>query len=264
MRRSAVLSVFALAAASLAACGAGPIPQSLQPGETARVAEVLDGDSLRLANGLVVRLAEIDAPRVQPGDPLGAQATQALRALVAGKTVTLRYGGLRRDKRGRALAQVFTTGPQGVWLQRELLARGLARVHTWPDNRAEARQLLAAEAAARGARRGLWASAAYGVRAADPNQLIRFDKSFQVVEGVVREAAERRGRVYLNFGDNYRTDFTVSVDPAATRLWPGGAAGVQSLQGKRIRVRGWLSDYNGPSIRASHPEQIEVIGPARA
>jgi hypothetical protein len=199
---------------------------------------VIDGDSLRLTSGLVVRLAEIDAPREQPGDPYGAQATAALRALAAGKTVQLRYGGLRRDKRGRALAQVFIPGAQPVWLQREMLARGLARVHTWPDN---------------------WASPVYGVRTADPNHLLRHHRSFQLVEGKVAEVAERRGRIYLNFGENYRTDFTITVDPAAARLWSGGPAGLQQLQGKTIRVRGWLSEFNGPAIRANHPEQIEIL-----
>jgi micrococcal nuclease len=237
----------------------GPIPASLQPGETGRVAEVIDGDSLRLASGLVVRLAEIDAPREAPGDPHGAQATAALRALVAGKTVQLRYGGLRRDKRGRALAQVFVPGAQPVWLQREMLARGLARVHTWPDNRAEAQTLLNAEATARIARRRLWASPAYAVRVSDPNHLVRYNRSFQLVEARVTQVAERRGRVYINFGENYRTDFTITVDAAAARLWPGGAAGLQQLQGKTVRVRGWLSDFNGPAIRANHPEQIELL-----
>ena len=33
-----------------------------------------------------------------------------------------------------------------------------------------------------------------------------------------------------------------------------------SLQGKRIRVRGWLKSFNGPMINATHPEQIEVLG----
>jgi hypothetical protein len=34
-----------------------------------------------------------------------------------------------------------------------------------------------------------------------------------------------------------------------------------SLQGKVVRVRGWLKKFNGPIIKASHPKQIEVILP---
>ena len=32
-----------------------------------------------------------------------------------------------------------------------------------------------------------------------------------------------------------------------------------TLEGKRIRVRGWLRSWNGPQIEASHPEQIELL-----
>ena len=32
-----------------------------------------------------------------------------------------------------------------------------------------------------------------------------------------------------------------------------------SLEGKRIRVRGWLKRCNGPMIAATHPKQIEVV-----
>ena len=37
-----------------------------------------------------------------------------------------------------------------------------------------------------------------------------------------------------------------SLDPAA---WTG----------RRVRVRGWLTKRNGPMIRATHPEQIELL-----
>ena len=31
------------------------------------------------------------------------------------------------------------------------------------------------------------------------------------------------------------------------------------MEGKRIRVRGWLRSYNGPVIDVTHPEQIELL-----
>jgi hypothetical protein len=32
-----------------------------------------------------------------------------------------------------------------------------------------------------------------------------------------------------------------------------------ALKGKRVRVRGWLKNFNGPSITVTHPEQIEIL-----
>lgn len=262
MRALAAVAAVMCAGAALAA---GPAPGPALPrGETARVTQVVDGDTLVLANGLTVRLAEIDAPRRE--DPLGPQAQATLSNLALGKTVSLRYGGLRRDSRGRALAQVVVEGgPAGqTWLQREMLARGLARVHTWPDNRAEVPALFAAERAARAARAGVWAQRAYAVNVSDPAALRGKEKSFQLVEGTVTQVADRRGRIYVNFGRDYKTDFTVVVERENLRNWPGGAADIQALQGRQIRIRGWLKDWNGPMIEATHPQQIEFLRPAAA
>jgi hypothetical protein len=32
-----------------------------------------------------------------------------------------------------------------------------------------------------------------------------------------------------------------------------------SLAGRLLRVRGWLREWNGPMIEATHPEQIELL-----
>ena len=35
-----------------------------------------------------------------------------------------------------------------------------------------------------------------------------------------------------------------------------------TLEGRRIRVRGWIDSYNGPVISADHPQMIEVQPPS--
>jgi micrococcal nuclease len=34
---------------------------------------------------------------------------------------------------------------------------------------------------------------------------------------------------------------------------------LMGLNGKTIRVRGWVRNYNGPLIEITHPQQIEVL-----
>jgi hypothetical protein len=63
----------------------------------------------------------------------------------------------------------------------------------------------------------------------------------------------------LNFGANWRTDFTISLAPKVARLFRREGIEPVAMQGKRIRVRGWLKSFNGPMISATHPEQIEVL-----
>ena len=83
---------------------------------------------------------------------------------------------------------------------------------------------------------------------------------YELVEGRVVEAATVRKRTYLNFGADWRSDFTVSLAPKVGKLFVAEGIDPLSYQGKLIRVRGWLKSYNGPLIEATHPEQIEVIG----
>ena len=47
---------------TLAACGSSGPLAGLQPGEEARVVRILDGDTLALSTGLVVKLASLEAP----------------------------------------------------------------------------------------------------------------------------------------------------------------------------------------------------------
>ena len=71
-------------------------------------------------------------------------------------------------------------------------------------------------------------------------------------------AEQVRSRVYLNFTEDWQTDFTIVI--AASDLPVFQAAGLDplALAGRTVRVRGWLRKWNGPMIEATHPEQIEL------
>ena len=68
-----------------------------------------------------------------------------------------------------------------------------------------------------------------------------------------------RGRGYLNFGADWKTDFTISLAPDAVRLFRKSGIDIAALEGQRIRIRGWLGVRNGPVIEATHPEQLERL-----
>ena len=83
--------------------------------------------------------------------------------------------------------------------------------------------------------------------------------SFQLVEGTVRAVAVRRKYTYLNFGANWRDDFTIAIPARAHLMFKESCLDPESLQGRNVRVRGWIKSRNGPMIDASHPEQIEIL-----
>lgn len=131
-------------------------------------------------------------------------------------------------------------------------------MYSFRDNRALVADMLALEAGARSRRLGIWALPYYRVRSID--EAPRYVGSFQIVEGRVRSAAMVRGRAYLNFGEDWRTDFTITVAPRDRRLFALSQADLAGFAERRVRVRGWLKSFNGPMIEATHPEQIELIG----
>lgn len=225
-----------------------------------RVEEIIDGDTLTLDTGVVVRLVGIQAPKLALGRrdfttwPLAEDARKKLIELTHGRTVQIGFGGQREDRHRRTLAHLYRQ-TDALWIQGEMLRMGMARVYTFSDNRALTTEMLVLEREARTARRGIWAHEFYAVRS--PEELHGQEETFQLVQGVVLSFAKISDYMFLNFGADYKTDFTVVID---RKNWPRFAeAAVESYTGKTIRVRGWMEKWNGPMLRVSHPEQIEVL-----
>lgn len=213
--------------------------------EEVKVAKVVDGATLDLADGRRVRLAAVET---------GETAANRLASLVAGETVALALTEPGTDRHGYVLAQVFKGD---AWIQAALVGEGLSRVATNPDTRRCAAALLELETAARAAKRGLWADPRYRVRKAD--ELGGDIGTFQIVEGKVLAVKSGRERTYLNFGADYRTDFTVTLGARDRKRMAKDGIDPATWAGKTVRVRGWISLLNGPEIELTHPEQIQIL-----
>ena len=94
-----------------------------------RVAAVIDGDTIHLANGVRVRYLGINAPEKEgkgPAEFLAQEAAQFNRRLVLHKEVRLEYGPERQDRFNRLLAYVFLDN--GQFVNGEMVKKGLAHV----------------------------------------------------------------------------------------------------------------------------------------
>jgi len=233
----------------------------LEAAPGAEAAQVVDGDTLVLADGREVRLVGIQAPKLPLGRtgfeawPLAEEARAFLAELTLGRYLDLGFGGRRGDRHGRVLAHLFDS--DGRWIQGEMLRAGLARVYSFADNRAAIGEMLALERAARQAQRGIWAEPFYAVRS--PEDAARWLGGFELVEGRIFAVGHGRGRTYLNFAEDWREDFTIALDRRAAELFDARGIDLEAFEGKTVRVRGWLKSYNGPMIEVTHPEQIEVL-----
>ncbi len=121
--------------------------------------------------------------------------------------------------------------------------------------------LLSAESLARAARAGHWESGYFQVLNLEETMAGERHNAgdFQIVEATVLDVTDYRGRYFLNFGDDYRTDFTVTIAPQNMRSFRAADIDPEIFEGKRVRVRGWMEAYNGPNLPVSVPEAIEVL-----
>ena len=223
----------------LASCGPSAGLGDFQPGEQGRVVRVMDGDALVLDTGQSVRLVGIEAPAFgrdgRPDAPHAEASRRMLEDLVLGRQVQLHYAGLTRDRYDRALAHVATTDRLGAdyWVNLELVARGAARVRTYPDTSLGSKALFDAETEARAKARGVWALAAYKPR--DARDFGGVEPGFVILMGIL---GPRRAPIFDETAcarDLMGSDITVIVDLSAMDACDFEA-------GLRVEVRAWYSD----------------------
>jgi endonuclease YncB( thermonuclease family) len=239
---------------------------TLQAGPLRSVVRVIDAETVLLDDQQEVRLIGALAPRAPDFSPGAAPwppeeaAIAALKSLVQGRSVSIATSGRARDRYGRQLAHLFVEdGGERIWVQGELLAAGHARAYGLPGSYACMRELMAHERAARDEVAGLWKSAAYAVRSARATRnLLRRRNSYEIVAGTVAKVAATKARTYVNFGSDWRRDFTAGVEARVLRSNPGLTQTLAALEGKRVEVRGWIQYRNGPYIDIEDPSQIVI------
>lgn len=242
----------------------------LSSGPRRTVSEITDANTLQLDDGSRVRLlgARVPTGTSAEATKVAQDAVRALEHLVLGRNVRLSYLSPtnRRDRYGNRLAFVFRDPVVGetsaLWLQADLLRRGLAQAYGLPGLFACHDTLIAAEGPARTNNVGIWSLAAFQPRKAERAGALRqYRGTYQIVEGRVLRASKFRRGHYLDFGETWRRDFTIHVPYAIAKIPEGFADTLSAAVGRQVRVRGWVTISNGPMIVLDDARQIEWLGP---
>jgi endonuclease YncB( thermonuclease family) len=230
------------------------------------VRAVTDGRSFTLDDGREIRIAGIEVPlppaanESGPRAQAGLAARAALAALVEGAAVEFGRTGAGSDRYGRLLAQVtIVRDGRQQSVAHAMLAQGFARVSAEVGERPCAQELLGRERAAREAKLGLWAEPYYAVVGAETlPELVAERGRFTVVEGEVWSVRESGGTIYVNFGRRWSQGLTVTIAKRNERSFIAAGLPPRTLERRRVRVRGFIEERNGPRIEATRPEQIEI------
>ena len=216
-------------------------------------AETVTGDTIKMDDGRIVRLLGIKSE--------AETAKPALQSLIDHQDVILESANT--DRYGRIAADVYVTSAKNgkIWLQGELLKQGLAFVFPPTGSEPHLDELLKLEQGARKRKLGLWSNQAYADLPADKPDAIAYGH-FAFVRGKVVKVERIKNILYLNFGADWHTDFTIVIAAHDLRLFKRAGIDPLDYQGKSVRVRGWVKRTFGPMISVTHPAQIEMLGEA--
>jgi micrococcal nuclease len=227
-----------------------------------KIDQVIDPQTIRMDDKRIIRLSGIEFPDFNPNmpGPFAMTGLKILKDLLEGKMVTIYQ--TQKDDWGRSnrmdqqLAHLEVQ-KGGAWVQGVLIQLGLARVMTDQSNPEMAAQMYDLENAARKSKSGLWSLERYKI--ITPEEAAAKAGGVAIVEGRIHSTAMQQNRIYLNFGPNWKSDFTITIMPENRRLFFDRNIDPLKWNNKLVRVRGWIGDYNGPFIDVDHPEQIQVL-----
>lgn len=120
--------------------------------EQGLVAQVIDGDTIKLTDGRHIRYLGIDTPEV--GESYADEATAKNKQLVEGKVIELQRGKRDQDEYGRFLRYIYV---DGTFVNAELVAQGFARAYIFDPDERYSQILVQLEQYAKMNKRGLWA-----------------------------------------------------------------------------------------------------------
>ena len=187
------------------------------------------------------------------------------------KNQLLQYEVVDTDRYGRPHMIVYAD-TNSTSLQQQALQQGLAIVYS-AQPFAQAPAWLMDEAVARRNKRGVWSNADSVLV---PENATASLHKFAIVQGNVTTIYRARDAYYINFGERWRQDFSIKIPRKAWRTMEAWITQLEQQlsltadpQSNRmivdanrpmiLRVRGAVTQENGPMMVVSHPQQLEIV-----
>lgn len=179
--------------------------------------------------------------------PLEAESINFIKNWAGKKDITI-YKSTSPDRYGRYSAVFKDTNEET--LQNKLLSTGMAFVYLDSNCKNDVEKFKKLENLARNTKQGLWNKKYQLVKS--PEETQNLINSYQLVEGTVEKISYTKDSVYLNFGENWKEDFTARFPKKKNKDY-------SEWVNKKVLIRGWIENYYGPFINIANSFQIEVV-----
>jgi len=231
---------------------AGSYPQ------TAFVREVVDGDTIRLSTGQLVRYVGLDTPETRlrrdnrflwRPQPFGIEAKELNRSLVEGKPIRIEYDVDKIDAYNRLLGYCFVGD---TFVNARLIEKGLAVSYAYPPNIKYTDMFIALQDQARTAGKSIWSQPPLDSRAAGACV-----DQIRAVRGRVIGVKDLRKVLALELEGGFRV---IIYRDSYEEFKKSGIDPVGHYQGKTIEVCAKIRSYKGsPEIVVGTPGEIREL-----
>ncbi|MEM7616854.1 MAG: thermonuclease family protein [Pseudomonadota bacterium] len=149
------------------------------------------------------------------------------------------------------------------WLQQELITKGYALFYGYSNFYNYYPALQTVEKESKAQIYGMWQSDRMTV--INANNVDNYNSNysnnkFQLFEGIITNISKNGNVTFINFGNDWKNDFTVMINAANKKyLKEYFLFDFNQLKGRKVKIRGWVENYNGPMIKLSVPGQLQIL-----
>ena len=227
--------------------------------ETVKVAQVYDGDTVRLVDGRKLRVIGINTPeRGREGkkdEPFYLEAKKQLQQIISknNNQIKIVFGKDKRDRYKRYLANIFTMNNENI--TEILIKNGMGFNIAIPPNIQFLDCYQNSERDAKKNKLGIWKHPFS--RAINVTSLNKSSRGFHRVKGLVDRVGESHSSFWLNLNSKQGVKFALRILkkdlPYFTEIYP------KDLINKKVTARGWIYEVkNAQRMTIHHPASLEL------
>ena len=227
--------------------------------ETVKVAQVYDGDTLKLMDGRKLRLIGINTPeRGHDGkqdEPYYLEARNLLKKIIQQNhdQIKIVFGIDKYDRHKRILADIFTMNNENITAT--LIKKGMGFAIAISPNVQLLDCYQQAEQEAQKTKRGIWGHKYSQV--INVTSLKKSARGFHLVKGKVDRIGESRSSLWLNLNSKEGARFALRVNKKDIKYFT--QTHPKNLINHIVTARGWIYETKGEQrMTISHPAALQI------